>query len=115
MSIELENTSKTVAVVKEERTWRTEINTVAGKDYFVNIFREISETQDGDVVKTDRDSLEVKKLKTMMDDIVASTETVSYKDKTGTDKTFPMCDIPFVIPEAIEILIAAKKAETPPE
>lgn len=110
MSIELENTSKTVDVIREERTWRTEIFTEKNTDYNLKIHREIVESQDGVALAPDRESLEVPQLAVKMDDVVASTEIISYKDKDGTDKTIPMSDIPFIIPEGIEILIAAEKA-----
>ena len=110
MSIALSTETKEVEITKEERTWRIELFTEAGSDYYAICHREIKESHDGDIKKLDRDSLEVNQLRFLLADTLASSETVSYKDIGGTDKTIPMKDVGMIIPAAIEMLIAAEKA-----
>ena len=111
MSIELDCQSNVTIteIVKEERTYRSEIITTKGRDYFFVANREIVTTHDGEVVEIDRKTPQVPQLRVNMNDIVSGDDIVNYKDKTGADKSIPAADIPFIIPTYIETLISAEK------
>ena len=109
MSTEISSESKTVTETKNERTWRVTIETPRGTDYKIKAHRQVEVLED-DVFDHFEDA-ELKEIEESMTNIVAMDDTVSYKDKTGTGKTVPIADLPFLVPEAIEILVAKKKAE----
>jgi len=116
MSLEISKTNNVTIseIIKEERTYSTIIKTDKDSGYKVIIDREYIELQDGVVTKRIRHEcteLPIPQLTISMTDIVACDDSISYKDKTDTSKSLSMCDIPFLIPESIENLVACAKLD----
>ena len=112
MSIELMNETKSVDILKEERTWRVEIFTDRGSDYKIVIHREISEILDGEEMPVDRENVEIPNLEIDVNLILASNGVVNYKDLEGNDKTFPIKEFPSLIAQYCDDEIERKKAES---
>lgn len=110
VSTELINESKTLAVVKEERTWRVEMFTERGTEYQLVIHREISETQDGVALPVDRVNLEIPRYQMGVNSILASTETVTYTDAEGVKKAFNIKDFPLLISQFCDDELVRAKA-----
>jgi len=110
MSIEITNETKSVGIVKTERSWREEIFTELGTDYTTVIHREEVTTLDGEVISKDRVNLQVPNLTVKISDLVASDAIIPYKDIDGVDKTIALKDVPLLLPEVFEYLIAQEKA-----
>tara|TARA_R110002020_G_C16221763_1_gene767711 strand:+ start:846 stop:1202 length:357 start_codon:yes stop_codon:yes gene_type:complete len=110
MSIELVNQTKTVAVVKAERTWRCEMFTERDTDYQLIIHREFSETQDGVDLPVDRVGVEIPRYQVGIDAILASTDTVNYNDADGIPRAFNIKDFPILIAQFCDDEIARAKA-----
>lgn len=110
MSIEISRTTETIDLetVIDERTFKTVINTEKGTDYSLDVFREQTTTHNGNVVSNNRD-IDVTGLHFPMSEMLADTSDFVYKDILGNDKTIPVKDIPVLIPQYIEKLVAEMK------
>ena len=96
MSIELENTTKTLDEVKQKHTWKVVINSEKGTDYYVQTYLEVLTIHDGIVVGKNR-IIDVPMVKVKMADMLADESNFTYKDESGADKTVPIKDIPLIV------------------
>ena len=110
MSTELINETKSIEVLRKERTWRIEMFAERNKEYSVTIHREISEKQNGVYLPVDRINLEIPRYHIGADSILSSNETVSYKDSDGFEKTFNVKDFPILISQFCDDEIERAKA-----
>lgn len=109
MSTELTNETKTVEVIRKERTWRIEAFTELDTEYQLMIYREISETQDGEKLPVDRDNVEIPRYQIGVNSILESNDTVTYTDINGIEKTVNVKDLPILITQFCDDEISRAK------
>ena len=93
MSIEITNETKSVEIIKEQRTWRLEIFTPKNTNYQIVIHREEVETIDG----VAKEGVKLPSKSVSVSEILASTEDLAYTDTNGNAKTIAIKDIPILI------------------
>ena len=110
MSVELENTTKSIDVIRKERTWRVEMFCDRNSEYQFVIHREISETQDGEFLPVDRESVEIPRYQVGVNSVLASEENVTYTGLDGNTRTIPAKDLPLLVSKFCDDEIARAKA-----
>ena len=110
MSTELINETKSIEVLRKERTWRIEMFTERDTEYQLVIHRELSEKQDGENLPVDRNRVEIPRYQVGAGSILASTDIVTYIDANGASKTFNVKDFPLLISQFCDDEIERAKA-----
>lgn len=96
MSNVVETRTASIEVIREARTYKLEIFTEKGSDYWGKLHHEVAESHDGEYKKSERDP-NTNPIVFRMADIVARQDSLSYKNTLGQDQTIPAKDVPAIV------------------
>ena len=103
MSNIISTETKSIEVVQEERTYKLEIFTPKGEEYWGQLYHETVELHDGELKDSTKDTKK-NPITFRMTDLLAREDTFQYTDLDGQAQTVKSSDVTLIVQAFCDVL-----------